>query len=104
MSAPRVSQSTQLRNPSLELQSDVNQKIYIAALERRIVFLSLRDVQLRSALEAATGRAYDSFDTTGMTYEDICEVIASDLSRGLNLSINDARSLVQEHSQTANPF
>ena len=99
----RVPQSTQLRNPSLELISDQSQKIYIAALERKIVMMSIRDVQLRSALEAATGRAYDSFDPAGMTYEDICEVIAQDLSRGLNLSIEEARSRVQENSLTANP-
>ena len=99
----RPVQSTELRNPAFELRSDVNQKIYIAALERRLVHLSIRDVQLRSALEAATGRAYDSFDPTGMSYEDICEVVAKDMSRGLNLSIDVARSLVQENSVTANP-
>lgn len=87
---PRVSQSTQLRNPGLELQSDENQKIYIAALERQVVMLSIRDVQLRSALEAATGRAYDSFDPRNMTFEDIAEVIVSDMSRGLNISIDEA--------------
>jgi len=100
---PRVPQSTQLRNPALELRTDNNQKIYVAALERRLIMMSIRDVQLRSALEAATGRAYDTFDPTGMTYEKICEVIADDLSRGLNLSIEEARSLVQENIQTANP-
>ncbi len=104
MPRPRLPQSTQLRNPSLELQTEANMKIYIAALERKVIHLSMRDVQLRSALEAATGRAYDSFDPSGMKYEDICEVIAQDLARGLNLSINDARSLVQENCQTANPF
>lgn len=105
MTAPRqrVEQSTQLRNPALELQSDVNQKIYTAALERRVVLLSIRDVQLRSALEAATGRPYDSFDPSGMSFEDIQEVVAQDLSRGLNLSIDEARSRVQENSITANP-
>lgn len=105
MTSPRarLRESTELRNPALELMSDQSQKIYIAALERRLVLLSIRDVQLRSALEAATGRAYDSFDPSGMTYEDICEVIAHDLSRGLNLSIEEARSRVQENSITANP-
>lgn len=105
MTTPRTRsrQSTELRNPAIELMSDQSQKIYIAALERRIVMLSIRDVQLRSALEAATGRAYDSFDPSGMTYEDICEVIAHDLSRGLNISIDEARSRVQENSLTANP-
>lgn len=105
MTAPRarVDQSTQIRNPALELQGDVKQKLYIAALERQIMLYAKRDVQLRSALEAATGRAYDSFDPRNMTYEDIAEVIASDLSRGLNMSIDEARSLVRENSETANP-
>jgi hypothetical protein len=103
MTQPRVNQSTELRNPSLELMTDSRQKIYIAALERRLVMLSIRDVQLRSALEAATGRAYDSFDPSGMSYSDICEVVAQDMARGLDLSIQDARDRVQENSQTANP-
>lgn len=99
----RLPQSTELRNPALELTSDIGQKIYIAALERRLVFLSIRDVQLRSALEAATGRAYDTFDPQDMTFEDICEVVAQDMSRGLNISIQDARDRVQENVQTASP-
>lgn len=103
MPRPRVPQSTELRNPAQELQGDISQKIYTAALERRVVLLSIRDVQLRSALEAATGRPYDSFDPTGMTFEDIQEVVAQDMSRGLNLSIDEARSRVQENSITANP-
>lgn len=105
MTAPRarIPQSTELRNPALELQGDVKQKMYIAALERQVLRLSMRDIQLRSALEAATGRPYDSFDPREMTYEDICEVIAFDMSRGLNISIQEARSLVRENSETANP-
>lgn len=99
----RLPQSTELRNPALELSSDTGQKIYTAALERRLVFLSIRDVQLRSALEAATGRAYDTFDPQDMTFEDICEVVAQDMSRGLNISIQDARDRVQENVQTASP-
>ena len=99
----RLPQSTELRNPSLELMTDAGQKIYIAALERRLILLSIRDVQLRSALEAATGRAYDTFDPTDMTFEDICEVVANDMARGLNISIQDARDRVRENVQTASP-
>ena len=99
----RLPKSTELRNPSLELMTDAGQKIYLAALERRLILLSIRDVQLRSALEAATGRAYDTFDPTDMTFEDICEVVANDMARGLNLSIDEARKRVKENSETANP-
>ena len=100
---PRSPESTQLRNPAQELQTDNSRIIYIAALERRLFYYTIRDIQLRSALEAATGRPYDSFDPREMTYEDICEVVAKDMSRGLNLSIDEARSRVQENSITANP-
>jgi len=105
MNAParRMPQSTQLRNPALDLASDVRQKIYTAALERRLVLLEIRDVQLRSVCEAATGVPYDSFDPTGMTFDDICEVVADDLARGLNLSIQEARDLVARNRVTANP-
>lgn len=103
MTRPRVPQSTELRSPVMELMTDARQKIYIAALERRLVYLSIRDVQLRSALEAATGRAYDSFDPSGMNFDDICEVVAQDMARGLDLSIKDARDRVRENTQTANP-
>lgn len=103
MTAPRRQQSTQLRNPSLDLQSDVRQKIYTAALERRLTLLEIRDVQMRSVCEAATGVPYDSFDPKEMSMDDICEVVAQDMSRGLNLSIQDARDLVARNRQTANP-
>ena len=103
MTRPRNNPSTELRNPALELMTDQRQKIYIAALERRLIILSIRDVQLRSALEAATGRAYDTFDPANMNFKDICEVVAGDLARGLNITIKDARDRVQENVQTANP-
>lgn len=105
MTAPRarLQQSTQLRNPSMDLQSDVKQKVYTAALERQVLILAKRDIQMRSVCEAATGMPYDTFDPRNMTVEDIAEVVAQDMARGLNLSIQDARSLVRENIQTANP-
>lgn len=101
--ARRPNQSTQLRNPAMDLQTDVRQKIYIAALERRLVMLEVRDIQLRSVCEAATGVPYDSFDPAGMSFDDICEVVAQDISRGLNLSIKEARDLVARNRISANP-
>lgn len=103
MPVRRLPQSTELRNPALDLQSDIRQKVYIAALEKQVMALARRDVQLRSVCEAATGVPYDSFDPRDMSYEDIAEVVAADMARGLNLSIDEARSLVAEHTQTANP-
>lgn len=99
----RLPEATNLRNPLQDMQTDVDQKIYIACLERQVLRFATRDVQLRAALEAATGRPYDNFDPSALTFEQICEVIAADLARGLNLSIDEARSLVARHNQTANP-
>lgn len=105
MSGPtiRPTQSTQLRNPSLDLQTDVRQKVYIAALEKQVMMLAKRDIQWRSLAEAATGVPYDSFDPRGMSIEDIMEVVAQDMVRGLSVNLDEARSLVRENMQTANP-
>ena len=100
---PAVGPSTQLRNPAIDLTSDVGQKIYTAALERRCLFLSIRDVQLRSVCEIATGRPYDSFDPSALTYEEMMEHVAQDMSAGLNISIQDAREIVARNRQTSNP-
>jgi hypothetical protein len=99
----RPVQSTQLRNPSLDLQSDVRQKIYIAALQKQVIYFAQRDVQFRAVCEAATGVPYDSFDPLSISTEDIQEVVAQDMVRGLSVSIQEARSLVQENWITANP-
>lgn len=96
-------QSTQLRNPALDIKSDEGQKIYIAMLERRLVMMTIRDVQLRSVCELATGRPYDSFDPASLSYDDLKEQVAQDISRGLNLSIQEARSRVAEHAIMSNP-
>lgn len=98
-----VQQSTQLRNPALDLLTDEGQKIYHGYIERRLVLLERRDIMFRAALEAATGRPYDSFDPAQMSVEDIQEVIAQDMARGLNLSIQDARDRVHANWVTANP-
>ena len=101
--ARRVAQSTQLRNPTSDLSTDIRQKIYIAALEKQVIKFALRDVQFRSVCEAATGIPYDSFDPAGMSIEDIQKVVADDMVRGLSVTLDEARSLVQENWKTANP-
>lgn len=98
-----IQQSTQLRNPALDLLTDAGQKIYHAFIERRLILLERRDIMLRAALEAATGRPYDSFDPAEMSVSDIQEVIAQDMARGLNLSIEDARDRVAQNWIQANP-
>lgn len=99
----RYDQSTQLRSPALDIKSDAGQKIYIALLERRLIMMSIRDVQMRSVCELATGIPYDSFDSSSLSYDELKEQVAKDMSRGLNLSIEEARSRVDEHAIMANP-
>lgn len=103
MTNGRPNFSTQLRNPSLDLNSDDRQKIYTAAIERRIILLTIRDIQMRSVCEAATGVPYDSFDPSEMSYEDILEEVVQDMSRGLGLAVSEARDIVARNRQTANP-
>lgn len=100
---PRPDQSTQLRNPSLDLVTDIREKIYIAVLQKQVIRFCQRDVQWRALAEAATGVPYDSFDPLSVSKEDIQEIVAQDMVRGLSVSIEEARSLVQENWITANP-
>lgn len=95
--------STQLRNPGMDLMSDERQKIYTAALERRNLFLTHRDMQMRAVCEAATGVPYDSFDPSTLTFEDVKEHVAQDMSRGLSITVDEARGIVEQNYQTANP-
>ena len=105
MSTPfsQPSQSTQLRNPSIDLSSDLGQKIYISALERRCLFLTTRDTQLRSVCELATGRPYDSFDPSELTYDQLMEHEAEDMTQGLNISLARAMEIVAPHRQSSSP-
>jgi hypothetical protein len=98
----RPVRSSQLTNPMPDA-TDEGLRIYCAALERRLILYTIRDVRLRSVCEIATGQPYDSFDPRDMSYEDIMEHVAQDMARGLNLSIQDARDRVRENSQSANP-
>ena len=102
MSTP-INISTQMRNPGIDLSSDVGQKIYTAALERRCLLLSIRDVQLRSVCELATGRPYDSFDPSGLTYDQLMDQVAHDMAAGLNISLNQAKEIVAKNRTTSNP-
>lgn len=83
--------------------TDEGLRVYCAALERRLILYTIRDIRLRSVCEIATGQPYDSFDPRDMSYEDIAEHVAQDIARGLNLSIQDARDRVAQNIQSANP-
>lgn len=98
----RPAPSTQLRNPTPD-STEAGKAIYVALLERRIIYYIVRDIKMRAALELATGVPYDSVNLNDLSSEDIAEIIAQDMSRGLNISVEDARARVSENRITANP-
>ena len=95
-------ESTQLRNPTPD-QTDAGLRVYCAALERRLILMTIRDIKLRSVCELATGQPYDSYDPSDLTFDEIMEQVAQDMSRGLNLSIQEARSRVAQNRQLSSP-
>lgn len=58
---------------------------------------------MRAALELATGVPYDSLDFSTLSYEDIQEQVAQDMSRGLNIGLQEARERVQANKIMSNP-
>lgn len=98
----RPNPSTQLRVPTPE-DTNEGKLLYIAALERRVIFYSLRDVKMRAALEIATGVPYDEVDFSTLTFDDLREMIAQDVSRGLNISIEEARNRVRDNIISSSP-
>lgn len=94
--------STLMRIPAPE-DTNEGKLIYIAALERRLLFYCLRDIKMRAALELATGVPYDEVDFSKMTYSDLEEMIAQDMARGLNISVEEARTRVADNKLISNP-
>jgi hypothetical protein len=95
-------QSTNLRNPFPD-KTDAGKQVYTSLLERRLVIYTLRDIKLRAALELATGVPYDNIDVMDMTNDQIFDMIAQDMSKGLRISLPEARARVAEHRVSANP-
>jgi hypothetical protein len=98
----RPAPSTQLRTPTPE-DTNEGKLVYIAALERRLLFYILRDIKMRAALELATGVPYDKIDFSTLSYDDLKEMIAQDMARGLNLPIEEARSRVLNNQILSSP-
>lgn len=102
MNQPAFIQSTQLRNPTPDT-TDEGQKVYIALLERRVIYYALRDIKMRACLELATGVPYDTHDITNLSFDDLGELIAQDMSQGLKISLQEARERVQSNKIMSNP-
>jgi hypothetical protein len=98
----RPNPSTQLTNPMPDA-TDEGLRVHCAVLERMCMALTLRDIRMRSVCELATGRPYDSFDASEMTYDELMEQVAQDMARGLDLSIQEARDRVARNKELSNP-
>lgn len=98
----QVTQSSEIRTPTPD-DTNEGKIVYIALLERRLLYYMVRDVKMRAALELATGVPYDTADFSEMTFEDMQEMIAQDMARGLNLSIQEARVRVSDNKSLSNP-
>jgi hypothetical protein len=98
----RAEPSSALRTPTPE-DTDAGKLVYIAALERRVLFYSLKDIKMRAALELATGVPYDATDFSQLTFSDLQEMIAQDMARGLNLSLQESRRRVSQNKISSNP-
>lgn len=98
----RPAPSTQLRVPMPE-NTNEGKLLYIAALERRLIFYSLRDIKMRAALEIATGIPYDEVDFSTMSFDDLREMVAQDVARGLNIPIEEARNRVRDNIISSSP-
>lgn len=95
-------QSTVLRVPAPESTNE-GRLTYIAALERRVIALSLVNIKFRAALELATGVPYDSTNFDNLSFSDLEETIAHDMSRGLKITLEEARKRIQENKIISNP-
>lgn len=98
----RPAPSTQLRAPAPQ-DTNEGKLLYIAALERNLIFYCLRDVKMRAALELATGVPYDEVDFSTMSYADLEEMIAQNMARGLNLTLEESRERVQSNKIMSSP-
>lgn len=97
-------QSTRIRNPMPDA-NDEQAKIENALLYRRIIMLEVQNIKFCAALEFATGVPWDEVnlgDLDDGLNEKLGELVAQNMARGLNISIEDARQRVLEHGRIAN--
>lgn len=98
----RPNQMTQARNPRPETD-DVGLKVFTALLERRALFLGAENLRLRACLERATGVQWDTTNFSELTTEQMDEMLVHEMANGLQMSIEDARKLVEQNKAMANP-
>lgn len=98
----QIPSSTALRVPMND-RTEEGLKVENALLHRRLILLTSMEVRLRAALELATGVPWDSDNITDLSGDELEEVVARNVARGLRIPMPEARKRVRLHKQMANP-
>ena len=97
-------QSTKLRNPLPNMRfDDPEVATYVGLVERRLLMLYYMEIRLRAALELATGTPWDSYNLADLEGDNLDNVVADSMVRGLNISKQDALKRIRQNKETANP-
>lgn len=92
----------QTRHPLIELVYNDETGRYIGMLERKIVVMQLENIRFRALLERLTGDMWDDRPFAAED-EEIHKIAIEALMRRLQMPYEDARKLVDERWQAANP-
>jgi hypothetical protein len=90
------------KHPLIDLVYNNETGTYIGMLERKLVVMTLENLKMRSLLELLTG---DMWDELRFDHEDktIFNLAVDTLERRLQISHNDAVSIVTERWEATNP-
>lgn len=92
----------QIRNPLMDT-GEAGDKVYTALLERRLIILTTMEVKLRAALELATGVPWDSENIIDLSSDNLENVVAENMARGLNISKMEALKRIRQNKIMASP-
>ena len=99
---PHMLASSQLKLPQTP-ETIEGLKVENALLMRRNLYLLHADIKLRAALELATGVPWDSENLTDLSGDQLEEVVARNMTHGLQMPIHEAREKIRLHKRLANP-
>jgi hypothetical protein len=97
-----VNHSTRVQNPMPDMKNE-GLVLENSVLYRRVIALEVQNIKFAICLELATGTPWDNVDLSKIDNASFQEMIAQNMARGLNISIDTARDRVREHIALANP-
>lgn len=94
--------STRILNP---MPDATNEGLHVenGLLYRQYILLLVQQIKYCAALELATGRPFDQIDLTKLDTDGLQDMVAQNMARGLNISLDTARARVAQNYATANP-